>query len=286
MSDDEPKRPDVTDELPTLRELDKPVASDAVPTPHRPDGKVIPGGAAADDQRPAAKTEAGSTEDEPPPGPLVPLAGTPISRTLPSVDESDIAVTAPRTAKPTAVDPGAEPERATVVTRPQSPSQADGGPSTTMLVIVGLAIAVLGGGAFMFLRYRSEAAQRDDAVRTVLKTAATAEATSAPTATEAAAAPTGTPAATDAPVPTPTVTDAATATPRPTGGTATTKPSSSSTYPGVPPAIWPSGTPSWVPTAVPTVIPSTFPTGLPTTFPFPTSTPTTPPTGTPPPQPK
>ena len=286
MSDDAPKRPDVTDELPTLRELDKPETSDAAPTPHRPDGKVILAGAAAEQQKAAAKTEPG-TDGAALPEPLVPLAGTPIGRTLPSVDESDIAVTAPRAAKPTAIEPAPEPQRATIVTRPQAPSDPGGGVSTTMVIVVGLALAGLGGGAFMVLRYRSAGARGDEELCQVMKTAEPTARTAAPAPSETSGAPPLIPANTgDFPVPVPP--DTATSPSTGSGGTtAPPKPSSSSGgYPGVPPPIWPSSTPSWVPTAIPTVIPSALPPGLPTTFPFPTSTPTTTPINSGTPQPK
>jgi hypothetical protein len=270
----DPPKPDVTDEMPTLRELDKP-GSDAVPTPHRPDGKVILGGDAADD---AVAPNAGKTQVD---APKVAMpAGTPVARTLPSVDESDIAATAPiakgappAAAQKTAVEPppAEAAARPTVVTRAKAAPAPTGSVWLPAVLVAGVVLAALAGGAFLFLRSRGggDAAPTDDRA----SDAKSEDTAPAPKATETAASPGDRPAETATPTTSAeTPSDAASSSPT-AGGGAGTKPTATAS--GLPTAM-PSGLPSWVPTSIPTALPTAIPTalpsGFPTSFPFPTAT--------------
>jgi len=267
MASDPPKPPDVTDEMPTLRERDKPASEDR-PTLERPAGKVILAGAAADDAVPPTpnKTEPGDA-----PKVAVP-AGQPVTRTLPSSDEEGVAVTAPKVSKTAVLAPDVpDAVRPTVVTR----SKPQGSAWIPALGIAAAALAVLAGGGFLFfyffMRPTSDDATKDDANIQV------PEAAAKPTETPPAATPTS---GTAAPTPTAASTEAGSdtsSTSTSSGSGSGTKPTATSTT--TPPGF-PSGMPSWIPTAIPTALPTTIPTALPTTFPttfpFPTSTSTTP----------
>lgn len=275
MSDDKPLKPGVTEEIPTLPRKPPPddappadaapsdAASDQVPTQERPQGKVILGGAAAEEAITARRPDAPKTEAGEPAGPA---GGSRVGRTLPSEDD-DVA---PPRAAPTRVDvvePGGAGPRPAPAPARAAPPQRSGGAGMSVVLGGLLALAVLGGVGiygFYWLRSSKEHDEEKDAPATTAAKPAETPSTPAP-------------ASTPEPAPSPTETAA----PAPTE-TSTTTPPSSTTTPGTKPTAVPSGTatptaapsfPSWIPTSLPTAIPTALPSG----FPFPSGFPTAPP---------
>lgn len=255
MSEDD-KKPDVTDEVPTLPTKAEPAAetSDKEPTQRKPQGKVIIQSTVVEGDAPAKPSD--TTVDA-----IAPAGARGVTKTLPSSSiDDDKTREYVKPTKTAGVD-----DKTVVNPRPKASPKAaptkESGPPWILIGAVLVAAAVAGTFIVLSLREREEDATSDTTATPKKSAAASTQAS----ADASAAAPTATTTTTDT-----TATSTPTSTPT---STASTKPTSTATgTTTTTPSAVPSGLPSWIPTSLPTTFPTALPSGFPSTFPFPTAT--------------